>query len=134
VRVAQVLFLQLVALALHTLAAAAGVVTSQVRQVAQVVVAQAIRLVLAVLERQIQAAAAAGLALVVLLQAAQAVQELSLFLTQAHKEAQAVQSHQSVATPFTHSHPAVHLQLNLGDSNGALCKSSRWQSDTGYCR
>jgi hypothetical protein len=32
--------------------------------------------------------------------------------TLAHKEAQAEQSHQSVATPFTHSHLAVHLQLN----------------------
>jgi hypothetical protein len=42
----------------------------------------------------------------------QAVQASLSFHTLAHKEAQAAQSHQAVATPFIHSHLAVHLQLN----------------------
>jgi hypothetical protein len=40
----------------------------------------------------------------------QAAQALSSFPTLAHNEAQAAQSHQAVATLFTHLQQAVHLR------------------------
>jgi hypothetical protein len=43
---------------------------------------------------------------------AQVAQAYSLFLTLAHNEAQAAQSHQAVATQFTHSQLQAHSLPN----------------------
>jgi hypothetical protein len=80
------------------------VVVFQVEQAALVVAVLG-----AYLERQTQAVAA-----VVTLEQrlAMAVQALSSFLTSAHNVAQAAHTPQSVDIQSTHSHLAVHLQLN----------------------
>ena len=69
-------------------------------------------LVLALVELLTPEAAAAAV-VGVRAMVAQVVQGLSLFLTQAHNEAQAAQSHQAVATPFTHSQLQAHITLNF---------------------
>ena len=79
----------------------------QVAQVAAVQVAQALQMVLLVLQIQ-----AVGVGLVALADrlVAQAVQELSSFPTLAHNVVQAAQSHQAVATLFTHLQLAVLIR------------------------
>jgi hypothetical protein len=71
--------------------------------VVRVAVALAVHLAQMVLLAQLTRAVAGVLA-IPLLMVRQAVRVLSLFLTLAHKEAQAAQSHQAVATLFTHLH------------------------------
>jgi hypothetical protein len=78
----------------------------------QVVVVQVVAVAQPYLELQILVAVV-GLLDMVQVHQAQAAQALSLFPTQAHKEAQAAQSHQAVATPFTHSLHQALIQLNF---------------------
>jgi hypothetical protein len=64
------------------------------------------------LQMELLTRAAAAVVLEMVRQELMAAQASSSFPTQAHNEALAAQSHQAVATPFTHLHLAVLIQLN----------------------
>jgi hypothetical protein len=87
-------------------------VVEQLGQVVQVVAVQVAAQPLVQQERRIRAAVAVA-GVMFLAMAALVVQALSSSVTQAHKEAQAAQSHQAVATLFTHLRPLGLIQLNL---------------------